>query len=590
MAFMRDDIERVRSATNIVDLVDSVTTVRKRGRAVKAICPFHQEKTASMSIDVARGLYHCFGCGAGGDVFKFVQETQALDFSEAVEHLAARSGITLRIDKEAARQRGERQALIEAIEKAVEFFHDRLKNAPDAASARKYLRGRGYDGEVVDRFQIGYSPAETWDALVRYLSGKGVNEKTMLDAGLAARNQRGGLRDWFRGRVMFPINDISGSPVGFGARLLDGEGPKYLNSPETRIYRKAQLLYGLDLAKAAITRSGYSLVVEGYTDVIGLHLADLPVAVATCGTALGEEHFDLLRRFSERIVLAFDADEAGVGAALRGDELSTPADLDLDVRVAVMPSGADPADMVQSGRLDELRQAVEASRPLLEFRIDRELEHHNIGEAEGRARAVRSAAMLIARQSDEIVRSEYARRVARATGVDLGAVLKAVQEALRSGGHPGRRSESPGPPSAPPRSTLSGSEQAERELLRLMLANDSRLPLDALDLDLFSLAEHRAYFEAVYPLLSSTPPGTVIDLGALPEGWGDALRVIVLDERPLDHDPKALVQRLERWRTERSIVEVRKQIDAETAGSDTHSNLLRQLIALERRKRELDSE
>ncbi len=588
---MREDIERVRSATNIVDLVDSVTTVRKRGRSVKAICPFHQEKTASMSIDVARGLYHCFGCGVGGDIFKFVQETQALDFSEAVEFLAARAGITLRIDHKAAQRRGERQALIEGVEKAVDFFHDRLKNAPDAASARSYLRGRGYDGDVVDRFQLGYSPADGWDALVRFLKDKGVTEKSMLDAGLAARNQRGRLRDWFRGRIMFPIYDISGSPVGFGARLLDGEGPKYLNSPETRIYRKAQLLYGLNWAKAPITRSGYSLVVEGYTDVIALHLADLPVAVATCGTALGEEHFDLLRRFSERIVLAFDADEAGVGAALRGDELSTPADLDLDVRVALMPQGADPADLVQSDRLDELREAVDSSRPLLEFRIDRELERHNVEEAEGRARAVRAAARLIARQSDEIVRSEYSRRVSRATGVDMSAVLRAVQGALRSGDdRPERRREAVQSPAVRPRSTLSGPELAERELLRLMLANDRRVSAEDLELDLFTLPEHRAYFEAVIPLLESTPAGTVIDLEALPDGFGAELRSVVLDDLPLDHDPKALVRRLERWRIERQIGEIRHRVDSEPAGSEPHSNLLRELIALERRKRELDSE
>ena len=588
---MREDIERVRSATNIVDLVDSVTTVRKRGRSVKAICPFHQEKTASMSIDVARGLYHCFGCGVGGDIFKFVQETQALDFSEAVEFLAARAGITLRIDHKAAQRRGERQALIEGVEKAVEFFHDRLKNAPDAASARSYLRGRGYDADVVDRFQLGYSPAEGWDALVQFLKGRGVTEKSMLDAGLAARNQQGRLRDWFRGRIMFPIFDISGSPVGFGARLLDGEGPKYLNSPETRIYRKAQLLYGLNWAKAPVTRSGYSLVVEGYTDVIALHLADLPVAVATCGTALGEEHFDLLRRFSERIVLAFDADEAGVGAALRGDELSTPADLDLDVRVALMPQGADPADLVQSDRLGELREAVDSSRPLLEFRIDRELERHNVEEAEGRARAVRAAARLIARQSDEIVRSEYSRRVSRATGVDMSAVLRAVQGALRSADdRPERRREAAQPPAVRPRSALSGAELAERELLRLMLANDRRLSAEDLELDLFTLPEHRAYFEAVLPLLESTPAGTVIDLEALPDGVGAELRSVILDDLPLDHDPKALMRRLERFRIERQIGEIRHRVDSEPAGSEPHSSLLRELIALERRKRELDSE
>ncbi|MDH3399277.1 MAG: CHC2 zinc finger domain-containing protein, partial [Acidimicrobiia bacterium] len=260
---------------------------------------------------------NCFGCQAGGDVFKFVQETQGLDFSEAVEQLAGRAGIALQRDPEAIRRKGEREGLIEATRAAVDFYHERLKKNQDAGGARSYLRGRGYEVDVIDRFQLGYAPGgDEWDALVTHLREAGVSEKVMIAAGLAARTSHGRLRDWFRGRVMFPIFDLRGDPVGFGARILEGEGPKYLNSPETRIYQKARLLYGLNWAKSDITRAGYSLVVEGYTDVIGLHGAGMPQAVATCGTALGEEHFDLLRRFAERVVLAFDADQAGAGAAI----------------------------------------------------------------------------------------------------------------------------------------------------------------------------------------------------------------------------------------------------------------------------------
>jgi DNA primase len=256
------------------------------------------------------------------------------------------------------------------MRKAVDFYQERLKKGHDAGGARSYLRGRGYDVDVIDRFQLGYSPGgELWDGLVTHLRDAGVSDQVMVGAGLATRTSRGRLRDWFRGRLMFPIFDLRGDPVGFGARILEGDGPKYLNSPETRLYQKARLLYGLNWAKSDIVRSGYSLVVEGYTDVIGLHLADIPLAVATCGTALGEEHFDLLRRFAERVVLAFDADQAGAGAAIRGDELQTPVKLNLDLRVAVMPEGRDPADLVQAGEVAELQTAIKESTPLLQFRL-----------------------------------------------------------------------------------------------------------------------------------------------------------------------------------------------------------------------------
>ncbi|HSJ36419.1 MAG TPA: DNA primase, partial [Acidimicrobiia bacterium] len=355
MAYSREDIDRVRQATNLVELVGAVTKVKRSGRSHMAICPFHQEKSPSMSIDPGRGLYHCFGCQKGGDVFTFLEETQGLDFNEAVEELARRAGIHLESDPEAGRRRGRRNALHEAVRRAIEVYHERLKTGPDAGQARAYLRSRGYDGDVVDEYRIGFAPDE-WEVLVKELRAGGIGEQTMIDAGLARRGRGGRVYDYFRGRVMFPIHDLRGDPVGFGGRILSGDGAKYVNSPDSSIYNKSRLLYGLDRARAAITQSGRSVVVEGYTDVIGLHQAGIPEAVATCGTALTDEHFDLLRRFSERVVLAFDADEAGAEAARRTSELEAPVRLDLDMRVAVMPDGGDPADIVQAGRVEELRQ------------------------------------------------------------------------------------------------------------------------------------------------------------------------------------------------------------------------------------------
>ena len=586
MAFHRDDIERVRHATNIVELLEGVTTVLKRGRTFTAICPFHQEKTPSLSIDVAQGLYHCFGCQAGGDVFKFVQETQGLDFSEAVEQLASRAGIALQRDPEAIRRKGEREGLIEATRTAVDFYQHRLKTGQDAGGARSYLRGRGYDVEVIDRFQLGYSPGgDVWDALVTHLRAAGVSEKVMVDAGLAARTARGRLRDWFRGRIMFPIFDLRGEPVGFGARILEGDGPKYLNSPETRIYQKARLLYGLNWAKSDITRAGYSLVVEGYTDVIGMHLAGLPQAVATCGTALGEEHFDLLRRFAERVVLAFDADQAGAGAAIRGDELEIPVKLNLDLRVAVMPEGRDPADLVRAGEAEVMRTAVADSMPLLQFRLARELERFDLSEPEGRARAVRETARLIARQQDDLVRREYARFVARRVGTDFEAVMAEIR-----GGASTRRSEPHAPEQEPRR--RSGVERAERELLRALLANDARLAEAEVDAAIFMDGVFRDAYLLLAPAIAGLPPGEPPDLAAL-IGEGDSgapalLRALALDALPIS-DPVALVDRLAGWRIERDIAELRRVLDRTDPAEEpqTYSAMFEQLIALERKKREL---
>lgn len=575
MAYQQSDIERVRAATNIVELLEGVTTVKKTGRTYKAICPFHQEKTPSLSIDVSQGLFHCFGCGVGGDVFKFVQMTQGLGFNESVEYLASRVGVTLQRDPAAAKRRGEREAMVEAVRLAVEFYTERLRTGPDAGKARAYLRGRGYDSEVIERFQLGYSPTD-WDQLATHLRDLKVPVKVMTAAGLAARTSRGSLRDWFRGRIMFPIYDLRGDPVGFGARLLDGEGPKYLNSPETRLYQKARLLYGLNVAKGQIARSGYSVVVEGYTDVIGMHLAGMEEAVATCGTALGEEHFDLLRRFSERVVLAFDADEAGAGAAIRGDTLETPVRLELDLRVAIMPEGKDPADLVKEGDASALRSAIDRSIPLLQFRLDRELGRFDLSEPEARARAIRTATAIVARQPDQLVRREYARYVARKVGSEFEPILAAVERSKGSS-----RSEGEKPAARP-----SGVIKAERQLLRVLAVNDDRLEGLEIDRALFGDETNRNAFDLLAGALEDLPPGKPPDLGAVigerDDEIGALVRALVVDDRPLE-DPLLLVQRLKTAVVDVQIAEIRRKLAATDA--DTHSTLLTELIRLEKSKR-----
>jgi len=587
MAYRRDDIERVRVATDLVDLVSEVTKVKRSGRSVMAVCPFHQEKTPSMSIDPARGLYHCFGCGKGGDVFRFVQETQAVDFSDAVELLARRSGIALQRDPEAAKRRSRREALVEATEAAVRFYHERLRTAPDGAGARRYLRGRGYDAGVVEHFGLGYSPVPG-DALVAHLRDAGIREEVMVAAGLAMRNRAGRLYDRFRGRLMFPIFDVRGDPVGFGARLLDGDGPKYLNSPETALYRKSFLLYGLNWAKSEIVRSNLAVVVEGYTDVIALHQAGLAVAVATCGTALGEEHLDLLRRFSEKVVLMFDGDEAGIGASLRGFERSVPGNLDL--RVAVLPAGTDPADVVAGGDLDGLRQAVVESVPLLQFALDRAVERHDLREPEARGRAVRAAADVIARHPDPVVRHEYAVYAARRTGVDVDVVLPAVRAAAGDpgGGGPKARRDRPEGTTKP-----SGDELAERELLRLALANVPGLRGAEVDPAWFADEEHAAAYRRVLAVVEPLDEGTPPDLGAL-LGDDDSpeaalLRELALDPRPIAADAAEVARRVHRGSVDREIDGLQRRIDElERSGrGDEASEEVGRLIALKRLRIEL---
>jgi len=570
VVFSRDDIDRVRQATDLVELFAAVTKVKRSGRSYMAICPFHQEKSPSMSIDPAKGVYHCFGCQKSGDVYTFVQETQGLDFNEAVEELARRAGIHIESDPGADRQRGRRAALHEAVRRAIEVYHQRLKTAPDAGPARKYLRGRGYDADVVEEYKLGWAP-EAWDTLVKELRAAGIPDRVMVEAGLARRGRGGRLYDYFRGRVMFPIYDLRGDPAGFGARLLGGDGAKYLNSPDSAIYNKSRLLYGLDKARTAIARSGRSVVVEGYTDVIALHRAGVPEAVATCGTALTEEHFDLLRRFADRVVLAFDADEAGTEAARRTSELEAPVRLDLDMRVAVMPDGGDPADIVQAGRASEVLEAIEQSRPLLQFRLEREVAGLDLSEPEARARALHSAATLVARITDPIARREYERFVARLVGVDLETVERATDDIRRPTGQRPR----PTRPATPRR-------RLESDFLRVMIANPPGA--DEIRSDIFQEPDLKRVAEVLEG--ARRPDGGAVDVAAL--DLPDDLRSLVM-AHAVEGTPDSAAELIERARMLRIDAEI-DRLEALVAATDPsqeeYSRAFERLIALQREKRQ----
>ena len=369
MGILDEDVARVRAATDFVQVASEHVALKRQGRRWTGLCPFHAENTASFSVNAEEGLYYCFGCQAKGDVITFVREVEHLDFVEAVEKLAGKAGIQLRYDTEAvSKDRQRRQRLIDAMEQAVEWYHQRLLTSPDAAKARGYLRSRGYDGDIVRQFRIGWSPDE-WDALSRALA---LPDAVLTDTGLGFVNRVGRQQDAFRGRAMFPIYDVAGKPVAFGGRILaGGDGPKYKNSQETPIYSKRRTLYGLNWAKNDVVESTEVIVCEGYTDVIGFFQAGLPRAVATCGTAVGDEHFRVLKNFARRVVLAYDADSAGQTAADRFYQWEQ--EFNIDIRVAAFPRGTDPADMARRDPA-ALKQAVEKAQPFLGFRINRVLD------------------------------------------------------------------------------------------------------------------------------------------------------------------------------------------------------------------------
>ncbi len=345
MGIQDDDIERLRSTVSIVDTIQQYVALKRVGRNWVGLCPFHAEKSGSFNVREETGRYKCFGCQAAGDVFTFVQEIEHLDFPGAVEYLAAKAGIQLTYTSTGqSKERARRKELTEAMDRAVEWYHQRLLDDPAARPARDYLRQRGLAGDVARQFKIGWAP-DDWDALSRDLA---VSPAVLQDIGLAFRNKRNKMQDSFRARVMFPIFSESGEALAFGGRVLPGsdDPAKYKNSAETAIYSKSKTLYGLNWAKADIARADQVVVCEGYTDVIGFHRAGVPRAVATCGTALTEEHVRLLKRYASKVVLAFDADAAGQGAAERFYEWEQKHAV--EVSVAALPHGKDPGELAQT--------------------------------------------------------------------------------------------------------------------------------------------------------------------------------------------------------------------------------------------------
>lgn len=572
MAIPDEDVARVRAATDIVALIGEHSALRRSGRRWVGLCPFHAERTPSFNVNAEEGFYYCWGCHASGDAITFVRATEHLGFVEAVRYLADRFGVTIHEDAREGAERKRRAVLLDAMERAVAWYHERLLSSPDAGPARNYLRSRGYDGEVVRQFRLGWAP-DDWDALSRSLR---LPERVMTDAALGFVNRRGRLQDAFRARVIFPICDPSGHPVALGGRILPPTGgatggasvgaggaeaagagterrpePKYKNSSETAVYAKRRTLYALNWAKQDVVATGEVVVCEGYTDVIGCFTAGIPRAVATCGTSLAEEHFTLLRNFAKRIVLAYDADAAGQSAIDRVYEWERRHEV--EVVVAALPRGADPGDLARTDP-EALRAAVAGARPFLQFRVDRVFAAADLTTGEGRARAAEAALEAVAEHPDDLVRDHYVMVVADRARLDPARVRERLEEARRRRPSPraaGRGGTARGgswtagdpgppdgdePPDEPRRRAPRRSSPADRpglEALRLAVHQPEDVA-DRLDEVLFTDELQRQAFRA---LVAADSLHEAVE-GAPPD-VADLLRRVAVEEPVSVADPLA---------------------------------------------------
>ena len=526
----------MRERARLEDVVGEHVTLKSAGvGSLKGLCPFHDERTPSFHVRPQLGYWHCFGCGEGGDVITFIEKIHHLGFAEAVEYLADRTGVQLRYEEGGPVRRGvepgTRQRLMDANRLAEAWFREQLAT-PEAQPGRDFLTARGFDRHAAAHFGVGYAPAG-WDNLARYLRSAGYTEAELVDSGLCSRGGQDGRRvyDRFRGRLIWPIRDVTGATVGFGARKLSEEdqGPKYLNTPETPVFHKSQVLYGLDLAKREVARSHRIVVVEGYTDVMAAHLSGVTTAVATCGTAFGADHVRVVRRLlgdvddpaagvvtgqgrearGGEVIFTFDGDAAGQKAALRA--YAEDQRFATQTFVAVDPGGLDPCDLRMKEGDTGIPRLLSRRVPLFEFVIRTSLSHLDLDTSEGRVRGLRSAAPVVAGIRDRALKREYTRRLAGWLGLPDAEVHAAVQAAGRRGAQPSAArggqwptDETAGPDAAAPVRGLppvtDPVEQLEREALAVIIqfpVAAHHAGADEMGADSFGQLTHRAVYEAV---------------------------------------------------------------------------------------------
>jgi len=530
----REDVEAVRERARIEEIVSAHVTLKPAGvGSLKGLCPFHDERTPSFHVRPGVGRWHCFGCGEGGDVISFVQKIDGMGFTDAVEFLADRAGVQLRYedsrtgaaaDRGPREEPGRRQRLIEAHKVAAEFYAEQLFGQ-GAQAGRAFLAERSFDRADAEHFGVGYAPTG-WDALLRHLQGRGFTQAELVASGLVSQGQRG-IYDRFRGRLVWPIRDVTGAVIGFGARRLydDDQGPKYLNTPETSLYKKSQVLYGIDLAKRSIAQGKRVVIVEGYTDVMAAHLSGVDSAVATCGTAFGGDHAKVVRRLlgdttaggglqlasgaslGGEVIFTFDGDAAGQKAAVRafGEDQRFHA----QTFVAVEPSGMDPCELRMARGPEGVRALVDGRQPLFEFVIRTTLDTFDLDTVEGRVGALRAAAPLVAGIRDRSMQLGYSRSLARWIGIDTEDVRREVARAAsspsRGARQDQRRDARPAPEATPATPVLAAPDprdpvaRLERQALIVVLQYPQHVPasFDELGEDAFGVPAWRAVHDAV---------------------------------------------------------------------------------------------
>ena len=494
--FSAETVERVKAAADMVEIVSAHTDLRRQGERFVGLCPFHEERTPSFSVDPREKLYYCFGCEAGGDVFRFVEEKEGLSFPEAVERLGERYGVEVereREDPRAEETRRRRERLWELLERTAAFYVSFMWESPKARKARDYLAGRGLGEETLRAFGVGFAPS-AWDQVLTRGQRAGYSVQEMHAAGLVQRGQKGGFYDRFRSRIMFPVRDRRGRALGFGARALSegAAGPKYLNSPEG-VFKKSSALFGIDKARAAIARRGRAVVVEGYTDVLALHQAGIEESVAVMGTAITPDQLALLSGHAEEVVLAMDADRAGEDAMIRAQRVAGARRMRL--RVAAMPDGEDPADLLADGASDRMTGLLEGAVDLPAFQVEAAIDRADLGTPAGRDRALDEVApVLAAMDPDSVSRQELVRRIADRLDTDAGLVTRRIEREGRGGRQPERAQRAAAKPAAPkspePERPLSPRERRERALIAMCIG---------------SPAEGREYLGRLTPAHLSTP-------------------------------------------------------------------------------------
>lgn len=594
MAKIRDqDIDELRERANIVDVVSGYSRLKKSGgHTFKGLCPFHSEKTPSFTVDSAKGLWHCFGCQEGGNVYQFVQKAESLPFPEAVEWLANKTGFQLTYEE---MRPGENKAaglkarLVEANETAARFFHESLMTAPEAAQARGYLDRRGFGKEVAERWLLGYAPGR--NALCTLLSKKGFSADEIVQAGLGLRSERDkSLFDSFRMRITFPTWDLQGRVVAFGARAMGDQQPKYLNTSETPVFSKSRVIYGLNKAKSSLARSDDpAILVEGYTDVIALHEAGVTQAVATNGVALGETHFEQIKKFTQRAVLMLDADDAGRGATERSFGIHHR--IGLEVLVAPLPAGRDPADVVQEDGPEAIQKVIDSARPLLEFKLEQTIAKLPLDTPEARSRAVTEVAKVLGLQPDPIARHEYVFVAARRIGVDAEVIQRALSD---EGSLAGTSQVGEGVKVADRR--LPGHIKVEREALHLMLTRSEEVVpwFQELDETNFTSPARREVFKAANSALTSGQAVKPADVAQ--QLSGDALTLLTeltveseLERELSGSSVEEVFVRLVVFRLERAIKTKRDVLQElnPTVDPKRHDDLFTELVGLEAERRDL---